>query len=286
MAMGHPTRPLDLVLSLARLNRVLEHEPADLTATVQAGITVWLRCRQLGSRRQWWPLDPPLPATQRLGECWRPIAVGLSACCTARRATCSSASPWCTPMAASRKLGEGHQNVTGYDMMKLYIGSLGTLAVIAEATLKLRPVPLNQELIWATFTGQEAAVNTAQRLLADGLQPNAVELVNPPVTAWLRQRLDGPEGHEGWSLIVGIDGAELAVVRQRREIDACSRAGRATTCWTSSDDGRLWQALQHGFRPDGRRGRSVWSSGRYRPHTHRDDPRPAYRAGVTPERSR
>ena len=62
-------------------------------------------------------------------------------------------------MAASRKLGKVTKNVTGYDMMKLYIGSLGTLAVIAEATLKLRPVPLNQELVWATFTGQEAGKN-------------------------------------------------------------------------------------------------------------------------------
>jgi FAD/FMN-containing dehydrogenase len=83
------------------------------------------------------------------------------------------------------------------------------------------------------------------------LLPNALELVNPPVTAWLCQRLDGPEGREGWSLIVGIDGAEPAVVRQRREIDTISHAGGATTSWTGSDDGRLWRALQSRFRPGG-----------------------------------
>jgi FAD/FMN-containing dehydrogenase len=136
-------------------------------------------------------------------------------------------------------------------MMKLYIGSLGTLAVIAEATLKLRPVPAHQELVWVTFVDRETATRTAQRLLADGLLPSAVEVVNPSVTAWLRQRLDGPEGSDGWSLLVGIDGAEPAVVRQRREIDALSQAGQATSWWSGVDDGRLWQALQRGFRPDG-----------------------------------
>jgi len=57
MAMGHPPERLDIVLSLQRLSRVLEHEPADLTATVQAGITMADLRRQLGSRGQWWPVD-------------------------------------------------------------------------------------------------------------------------------------------------------------------------------------------------------------------------------------
>ena len=65
--------------------------------------------------------------------------------------------------------------------------------------------------------------------MAHGLLPNAVELVNPPVTAWLGRRLQGPQGGEGWSLIVGIDGAEPAVVRQRHEIDTLSQAGEPPT---------------------------------------------------------
>src|SRR5215218_4419742 len=63
MAMGHPPERLDLVLSLQRLTHVLEHEPADLTATVQAGITMADLHHHLGSRRQWWPVDAPLSAS-------------------------------------------------------------------------------------------------------------------------------------------------------------------------------------------------------------------------------
>ncbi len=269
MAMGHPPERLDLVLSLARLDRVLEHEPADLTARVQAGITMAALQAQLGSRRQWWPVDPPLSATATVGGVLASNASGPKRLLygTARDLLIGITVVHADG-AISKAGGKVTKNVTGYDMMKLYIGSLGTLAVIAEATLKLRPVPSNQELTWSTFANREAAVETAQRLMAHGLLPNAVELVNPPVTAWLRRRLDGPEGGEGWSLIVGIDGAEPAVVRQRREIDTLSQAGGATSHWTGPDDGRLWQALQSRFRLEGqaRMGHVVCRVGTVRTH--------------------
>ena len=250
MAMGHPPERFDLVLSLARLNRVLEHEPADLTATVQAGITMDALQAQLASRRQWWPVDPPRPTTATVGGV---LASNASGPKRLLYGTARDLLIGITVVHAdggiSKAGGKVTKNVTGYDMMKLYIGSLGTLAVIAEATLKLRPLPPNQELIWSAFASQETAVEAAQRLLALGLVPNAVEVLNPAVTAWLRQRIEGPEGHEGWTLVVGIDGVEPAVVRQRREIEVLSHAAAATTCWTGSDDGRLWQALQSRFRP-------------------------------------
>jgi glycolate oxidase FAD binding subunit len=251
MAMGHLPERLDLVLSLAQLNRVLEHEPADLTATVQAGITMAALQAHLGSRRQWWPIDPPLSAAATVGGV---LATNASGPKRLLYGTARDLLIGLTVVHAdgviSKAGGKVTKNVTGYDMMKLYIGSLGTLAVIAEATLKLRPLPPSQELVWSIFTNREAAAATAQRLLSGGLLPNAIELINPPVTAWLRQTLDGLEGSEGWSLIVGIDGAEGAVVRQRRDIDALSHAGGAISCWTGPDDGRLWQALQSRFRPD------------------------------------
>ena len=105
MAMGHPPERLDLVLSLARLNRVLEHEPADLTASVQAGITMDALQAQLEAVGNGGPSIRLYPLQQRSGECWHPMPVDLSACCTAQRVTCSSALPWYTPMAGSRKLG-------------------------------------------------------------------------------------------------------------------------------------------------------------------------------------
>jgi glycolate oxidase FAD binding subunit len=252
MALGHPPERLDIVLALPRLNRVLEHEPADLTATVQAGTTMADLQRRLGRRGQWWPVDPPLSALATLGGVLATNASGPKRLLygTARDLLIGITVVHADG-AISKAGGKVTKNVTGYDMMKLYISSLGTLAVIAEATLKLRPLPPSQQLTWSTFASREAAAEVARRLLIGWLLPSAIELVNPPVTAWLRQTLDGPEGGAGWSLMVGIDGAEPAVARQRRELDALSYAGGATACWTGPDDGSLWQALQSRFRPEG-----------------------------------
>jgi glycolate oxidase FAD binding subunit len=252
MAMGHPPERLDIVLSLQRLTRVVEHEPADLTATVQAGITMADLRRHLGSRGQWWPIDAPLPAAATLGGV---LATNTSGPKRLLYGTARDLLIGITAVhadgAISKAGGKVTKNVTGYDMMKLYIGSLGTLAVIAEATLKLRPLPSTQQLAWATFASRAAAAGAAGRLLAGGLLPNAIELVNPPVTTFLRQTIHGPQEGAGWSLIVGIDGAEPAVARQRREIDAFSHASGATAWWTGADDGSLWQALLGRFRPSG-----------------------------------
>jgi glycolate oxidase FAD binding subunit len=251
MAMGHPPDRLDIVLSLQRMTRILEHEPADLTATVQAGIPMTELRRQLGSRGQWWPVEAPLAASATLGGV---LATNTSGPKRLLYGTARDLLIGITVVhadgAISKAGGKVTKNVTGYDMMKLYVGSMGTLAVIAEATLKLRPLPASQQLAWATFGSQHEAVEAARRLLVGGALPNAIELVNPPVTALLRQDVHAADGAAGWSLLVGIDGTAAAVERQRRELDILSQACGALAWWTGTDDGSLWQALLNRFRPD------------------------------------
>jgi glycolate oxidase FAD binding subunit len=122
---GAPAGRLDLVLSLARLNRVLEHEPADMTASVQAGISM------AALQARWKPsamvaLDPPLPATATVGG----IGVNASGPKRLLYGTARDLLIGITVVHAMAHLeswGKVTKNVTGYDMMKLYIGSLGTL---------------------------------------------------------------------------------------------------------------------------------------------------------------
>lgn len=251
MGMGHPPERLDIVLCLQRLNRMLEHEPADLTATTQAGITMADLQRHLGSRGQWWAVEPPLADRATLGGVLATNASGPKRLLygTARDLLIGIKVVHADGMI-SKAGGKVTKNVTGYDMMKLYIGSLGTLAVIVEATLKLRPLPPVQQVAWSTFTSMEAASDAAQRLLTSGLLPNALELVNPPLAAILRERLEHTTDIEGWSLAVGVDGPKQAVDRQLREIETLSRGAGAVAWRKAGDDGRLWQALQSRFRTD------------------------------------
>jgi glycolate oxidase FAD binding subunit len=250
MGLGQPLERLDLVLCLHRLNHVVEHEPADLTATAEAGITLTDLQNQLSSRGQWWPVDPPLPDSATLGGVLATNSSGPKRFLygTARDLVIGVKVVHADGVS-SKAGGKVAKNVTGYDMMKLYIGSLGTLAVIVEATLKLRPFPPVQQLVWATFPTPATAWRAAQQLLTSPLLPNAVELVNPNVAAYLQQNVAGPDRAQGWALVVGFDGVEPAVARQVRELHAICQAADMTAWWTDLDDGRLWHAIQARFRP-------------------------------------
>jgi glycolate oxidase FAD binding subunit len=249
MGMGYPPERLDIVLCLERLNRVLEHEPADLTATAQAGITMAALQNHLGNRWQWWPVEPPLAEQATLGGVLATNASGPKRLLygTARDLLIGIKVVQAGGVIAKAG-GKVAKNVTGYDMMKLYIGSLGTLAAIVEATLKLRPLPQLQQIAWSTFSSADTADNAARRLLTGGLLPNALELLNPPLTRHLYETFEPTPGIEGWSLVVGVDGSEPAVVRQLRDIESLARGEGATAWHTQADDGRLWHALQRRFR--------------------------------------
>jgi glycolate oxidase FAD binding subunit len=249
MSLGRPLDRMDIALCLHRLNHVLDHEPADLTATAQAGITLTDLQNQLGSRGQWWPVDPPLPEAATLGGTLATNASGPKRYLYGTvRDLVIGVKVVHADGVLSKAGGKVAKNVTGYDMMKLYIGSLGTLAVIVEATLKLRPVPLLQQLLWATFPTSAAAWQAARRILTSPLLPNAVELLNPAVALYLHQNVAGPDKADGWALLIGVDGGEEVVARQTRDLQTICHETAMTAWWTDLDDGRLWRDLQARFR--------------------------------------
>ena len=136
-----PTRA-DVLLDMLGMNRVLAHEPGDLTVTVQAGATLDLVQNVLASRNQFLPLDAGHAQTATMGgiiaaNAWGPGRTGYG---TVR--------DWLiglTVVDAQGRLVKGGgkvvKNVTGYDTPKLHIGALGTLGVIVEATFKVAPRP-------------------------------------------------------------------------------------------------------------------------------------------------
>ena len=168
-----------LVIGLRRLGRVLEHEPGDLTATVEAGITLDALQGALGTRGQWLPLDPPSPGEATLGGVLATNAAGP------RRQGYGTARDLVVGMRVVgadgeivRAGGKVVKNVAGYDLVKLYIGSLGTLGIIVDATLKLRPRPEMQGACWATFPALDAAALAAAGLAGSELGPVALELLD------------------------------------------------------------------------------------------------------------
>jgi glycolate oxidase FAD binding subunit len=216
IGVGVPPARAGLVLLLTRLSALVEHEPGDLTATAQAGITLGALQAGLRARGQWLSLDPPDAARATLGGVLAANAAGP------RRHLYGTARDVLIGVtvvtadgAVVRGGGKVVKNVAGYDLPKLFIGSFGTLGVIVEATVKLRPVPDEERLVAVRFERLEDAGAALRALLASDLIPNAVDLLDatsgaalglPPAPATLVVGFDGLGEQVDWQI------AELASV--------------------------------------------------------------------------
>ena len=168
----------DVVLSTGRLDRVLEHEAGDLTATVEAGIRLSALRARLAEHRQMLALDPPGHPT--VGAC---IAGNLSGPRRHRYGTARDLVLGVTVVLADGTVassgGKVVKNVAGYDLGKLFCGSHGTLGLIARASLRLHPLPAASQTVVAAVDGAEEAQRLWQALLRSPLVPSAVDLLWP-----------------------------------------------------------------------------------------------------------
>ena len=180
LSVGAPPTRVGVVLGLKRLNRVLKHEPGDLTTTVEAGITLAALQAELGRRGRWLSLDAADP--DKFATIGGILASNASG---PRRHLYGTSRDLLIGVAVVgadgtviRGGGKVVKNVAGYDLPKLYIGSFGTLGVIAEATVRLRPRPDEDRLVVARFERIAEAGAAARAVMASDLIPSALELVD------------------------------------------------------------------------------------------------------------
>ncbi len=209
-----PARPA-LVLGLARLNRIIEHEPGDLTTTVQAGMTIAALQAALRAKGQWLSLDPPDAERATIGGVIAADASGP------RRQLYGTARDLLIGVAVVtadgavvKGGGKVVKNVAGYDLPKLFIGSYGTLGVIVEVTVKLRPTAEAERLVAVRFERLKDCGAAMRALLASDLIPNALEILDTAASAAL-----GLPG-AGAALVVGFDGLREQVEWQAAELAA------------------------------------------------------------------
>src|SRR5215470_17624736 len=156
---GNPLRRADCAVDLTRLARITEYVPADLTVHVEPGVTLEQLQHALLENSQFLPLDPWNGPSATIGGIAATNAQGpFRAVGTIR--------DWIIGMKVvevngriSKAGGRVVKNVTGYDLHKLYTGSLGTLAIIAEISLKLRAKYARTATVIARFPDLHAAAN-------------------------------------------------------------------------------------------------------------------------------
>jgi glycolate oxidase FAD binding subunit len=178
VGVGEPgSRPrCDVILSTARLDRVVEHEAGDLTCLVQAGVRHSALDAVLARAGQMLALDPPGDPT--LGAC---LAADLSGPRRHRYGTMRDLVLGVTVVLADGTIasagGKVVKNVAGYDLGKLFCGSRGTLGLVAQIALRLHPRPEAAATLVAPVETPAAAEERAQSILHSDLVPSAVDLL-------------------------------------------------------------------------------------------------------------
>jgi glycolate oxidase FAD binding subunit len=228
--MAGPIEPADVGITTTALQRVIEYEPRDLTISVEAGLP-WRELRQvLAANRQMVPLDPPFGEGATVGGV---IAANSSG---PRRRLFGTARDLVIGMQFATLEGKLVQsggmvvkNVAGLDMLKLMIGSFGTLAAIAVVNFKLLPLPEVERSFLLRFDGAAAAMAARNRVLQSQLQPAAIDLLNPAAGATL--------GTRAWLLALRAAGNPAAIERYEREFTLLGDGmaydnGPQETLWT------------------------------------------------------
>ena len=207
---GYPPERYDLALSTQALHAISEYQPADLTVTVQAGVTLSRMQTVLAEQGQWLPLDVALPDRQTVGGLIAGRADSL------RRLAFGSVRDSLIGVTVINHRGEivkggGKvvKNVSGYDLPKLYCGSWGTLGLIVEATFKVSPVPEASATAVLPLPAERNSEDVLDRLLESELEPSFLFLLNSSAARTVLM-----DAEEAQYLVMGFDGAAEAVAWQ------------------------------------------------------------------------
>ena len=139
---GNPPQAVDGVLSLRRLDRVLEHAAGDMTVTVEAGCTIAELQQSVAEHGQRLALDPLWPTGATVGGVLATADAGpLRWTFGSVRDLVLGVTVALSDGTLARSGGKVVKNVAGYDLPKLLVGSFGTLGVITQATFRLHPLP-------------------------------------------------------------------------------------------------------------------------------------------------
>jgi len=245
MAMGNPPRRLELVVCMARMNHMLDVDTANLTITVEAGVKfrdVQARlateedrcylpledlkteagdfvCSDRSHSGCFLPLDPPFSEKATLGGIVASNTTGPRRLLYGLPRDLVLGVRFVTPKGdVIGAGGKTVKNVSGYDVSKLMIGSLGSLGILCEMTLRLLPLPEKMETLLFSFDSFSDAGAFGAAILGTKLLPAAVEVGNRAALKNMdfRGSLDFTPG--SYVVMVALEAFDEAVARMRKEL--------------------------------------------------------------------
>jgi glycolate oxidase FAD binding subunit len=245
IGLGYPPARPGVIVDLRQLDRVIDYPARDMTITVQAGITLAQLSQVLAAENQRLPVDVPRATEATLGGAMAANASGP------RRYGFGTLRDYVIGMSVIND--EGHEvkaggrvvkNVAGYDLCKLHIGALGTLGIITQVTLKLRPLPEAHALaaLGCPAHRLELLLNAIHH---SRTRPVCVELLNAAAARQisLAARLTLPA--DAWVILIGYEHNRQAVDWQVRQLmqELASLAASTPEVYAAAEAIPLWEAL-------------------------------------------
>ncbi len=237
-----------IVLSLARMNRIQEIDPADGVAVVDSGVVTAELQR----------------AVERLGLFYPPDPASLNQCTIGGNVACNAGGPRCLKYGVTKDyvlgltvvLADGRvlrlggrtmKNATGYQLVHLFVGSEGTLGVITEVILRLVPLPRHRSTAAVSFPTLEAASAAVTAVLSAGILPATLELMDRTTINAVEEYLAMGLPREAEALlVVEQDGNDARAAQEevRRMAAICREHGATRVDVATSPEERegLWRA--------------------------------------------
>jgi D-lactate dehydrogenase (cytochrome) len=254
---GHISAPNGgISLDLSRMNKVLQVNEADLDVVVQPGVTRKQLNEYLRATGLFFPIDPGADAS--IGGMASTRASGTNAVRYGTMRENVLALQIVTPDGRLMRVGRrSRKSSAGYDLVKLMVGSEGTLGVITEITLRLYGMPESMVAATCAFSSLEGAVNTVIQTIQSGIPVARIELMDTYTVDTVNKysKLDLPATN---LLLLEFHGTEAGTREQAEMVQAlAAENGGGDFAWTSQAEERskMWQARHD----------AAWAAKAYKP---------------------
>ncbi|MEW2550902.1 FAD-linked oxidase C-terminal domain-containing protein [Streptomyces zhihengii] len=168
-----------IVLSLTKMDRILEINPVDRIAVVEPGVVNATLSRAVNEHGLYYPPDPSSWETCTIGGNIGTASGGL--CCVKYGVTAEYVLGLTVVLADGRLLNTGRRTakgVAGYDLTRLFVGSEGSLGIVVEAVLALKPQPPAQLVLAAEFPSARTACDAVCAIMERGHTPSLLEIMD------------------------------------------------------------------------------------------------------------
>jgi glycolate oxidase len=240
-----------LVVATTKMNRILEIRPEDRLAWVEPGVLNL----DLGN------------ALRPYGFSYAPDPSSQQSCSIGGNVSTNAGGPHCLaygitsnhvfaldvvlPDGSVERVGSEAPDAAGYDLRGLVVGAEGTLGIAARICVRIAPLPPSVRTMLLDFTAVEDAAATVSAIIAAGVVPAAVEMMDALITRAVENYV-----HAGYPtdaaaiLLVEVDGLPSSVEAESRIVEACAREHRVRTVRVAADEAEralLWKGRKSAF---------------------------------------